>query len=57
MKDANPSDAGGRPDTHSELEKKVELLTRALSEALEQQTGMPVMDFLAVRRLRTEHVL
>jgi len=22
-----------------------------------QQTGMPVMDFLAVRRLRTEHVL
>jgi len=39
MKDANPSDAGGRPDTYSELEKKVELLTRALSEALEQQTA------------------
>ena len=39
MKDANLSDAGGRPDTYSELEKKVELLTRALSEALEQQTA------------------
>jgi transcriptional regulator with GAF, ATPase, and Fis domain len=39
MKDANPGDAGGRPDTYSELEKKVELLTRALSEALEQQAA------------------
>jgi signal transduction histidine kinase len=37
MRDATPSDPGGRQDAHSELEKKVEVLTRDLHEALEQQ--------------------
>src|SRR5437667_503682 len=37
MKDTNPSGPGGRQDTYSELEKKVEVVTRDLHEALEQQ--------------------
>ena len=37
MKDAHPSDPGGLRAAHSDLEKKVEILTRELSEAREQQ--------------------
>jgi GAF domain-containing protein len=38
MKDDDPGDAGGRQDTYADLEKKVEMLTRELSEAREQLT-------------------
>ena len=38
MKDAHPRDPGGLQAAHSDLEKKVEILTRELSEAREQQT-------------------
>jgi hypothetical protein len=37
MKDAHPSDPGGLRAADSDLEKKVEILTRELSEAREQQ--------------------
>ena len=37
MKDAHPSDPGELRAAHSDLEKKVEILTRELSEAREQQ--------------------
>jgi two-component system NtrC family sensor kinase len=37
MKDAHPSDPGGLRAAHSDLERKVEILTRELSEAREQQ--------------------
>jgi GAF domain-containing protein/anti-sigma regulatory factor (Ser/Thr protein kinase) len=39
MTDANPSDSGGRQDTCIDLEKKVEALTRELSEARERETA------------------
>ena len=39
MKDAYPSDPGGLRAAHTDLEKKVEILTRELSEAREQQTA------------------
>ena len=38
MKDAHPRDPGGLQAAHSDLEKKVEILTRELSEARTQQT-------------------
>jgi GAF domain-containing protein len=39
MKDAHPSDLSGLRVSQSDLEKKVEILTRELSEALNQQTA------------------
>jgi GAF domain-containing protein len=39
MKDANPSDFDRLPDGRIDLEKKVEVLTRELAEALEQQAA------------------
>src|SRR5262245_42897112 len=39
MKDAHPSDLSGLRVSQSDLEKKVEILTRELSEALKQQTA------------------
>jgi signal transduction histidine kinase/DNA-binding response OmpR family regulator/putative methionine-R-sulfoxide reductase with GAF domain len=39
MKDGKSGDAGGRQDIDSDLEKKVEMLTVALSEAREQQVA------------------
>ena len=39
MTDANPSNSGGRQDTCIDLEKKVEALTRELSEARERETA------------------
>jgi two-component system, NtrC family, sensor kinase len=39
MKDAHPSDPGGLRAAHGDFEKKVEILTRELSEAREQQSA------------------
>src|SRR5258705_10658751 len=39
MRDASPSVPGGRQGTDIDLEKKVEVLTRELTESLEQQTA------------------
>jgi hypothetical protein len=39
MKDPNSSGPGGLRDTHTDLEKKVEVLTRELSESLQQQAA------------------
>jgi hypothetical protein len=40
MRDANLRDPCGLKETPIDLEKKVEVLTRELSEALERQTAM-----------------